>query len=254
MRAVFTDESNEEELKAAFFGALDDGYFVDVGANDPRRGSQTWHLEQRGWKGVLVEPQPDLAERLRRDRNARVVAAACSSPANSDRMMTLRLAGPYSSLNASLAAQGVSARASIEVPVRTLDDILREAKAPVPIDFISIDVEGHELEVLKGLALDRWRPRLILLEDHLGDLAAHRYLTAADYRIIRRTGLNSWYVPRAAAQPHDGGRCQLVRKLYLSHPFRLLRNWKRRLLGQLQFAGLPARAARTSSARRACRA
>jgi FkbM family methyltransferase len=252
MRAVFTDDSTEEALKASFFGALREGYFVDVGANDPQRGSQSWQLEQRGWKGVLVEPQPDLAERLRRDRSAHVVAAACSSPGNRDRTMTLRLAGPYSSLNHSLAAPGVRTRDSIEVPVRTLDDILCEAKAPVPIDFISIDVEGHELDVLKGLALERWQPRLILLEDHLADLAAHRYLTAADYRIIRRTGLNSWYVPRAAMPPDGGGRWQLARKLYLSHPFRLLRNWKRRLFGQLQFAAFAMRATRLSSARRAC--
>ena len=44
--------------------------FVEVGANDPERYSQTWALEQRGWTGVLVEPLPDLAKKLREQRRA----------------------------------------------------------------------------------------------------------------------------------------------------------------------------------------
>jgi hypothetical protein len=56
---------------------------------------------------------------------------------------------------------------SIEVPVRTLDSLLDDAKAPKPIDLLSIDVEGHELDVLRGFDFARWQPRLILLEDHV---------------------------------------------------------------------------------------
>ena len=58
--------------------------------------------------------------------------------------------------------------------MRTLDDILEQAEAPMPIDFVSIDVEGHEVEVLSGFDLARWRPRLILVEDHVTNLATHR--------------------------------------------------------------------------------
>ena len=48
-------------LVAAFFGDIK-GFFVEVGANDARERSQTWHLEQAGWTGLLMEPQPDLAD------------------------------------------------------------------------------------------------------------------------------------------------------------------------------------------------
>ena len=65
MRTVFPD-SVEDELKAEFFCRSPAGFFVEVGANEPRHGSQTWQFEQAGWNGVLVEPQPELAERLRR--------------------------------------------------------------------------------------------------------------------------------------------------------------------------------------------
>ena len=123
MRTVFPDQC-EQELKADFFGARRAGYFVEVGAYDPYSGSQTWALEQLGWNGVLVEPQPDPAEQLRHWRSARVVAAACSAPENNRCVMTLYLCGPHSSLSRSLAAAGVWANSTVEVPVRTLNDIL----------------------------------------------------------------------------------------------------------------------------------
>ncbi len=69
MRTVFPWQV-EDRLKAEFFGASQQGFFVEVGANRPQQGSQSWQFEQAGWRGVLVEPQPDLAERLRRSRDA----------------------------------------------------------------------------------------------------------------------------------------------------------------------------------------
>jgi hypothetical protein len=76
MGAIFAPAA-ETELKEEFFGGAQSGYFVDVGANEPQTDSETWHLERAGWTGVLVEPQPDLAERLRRTRSAKVYAVAC---------------------------------------------------------------------------------------------------------------------------------------------------------------------------------
>jgi FkbM family methyltransferase len=233
MRTVFPYQF-EEELKAQFFAPMRKGFFVEVGANEPQRGSQSWQFEQAGWNGVLVEPQPDLAAELRRLRRAHVVAAACSSPANAGAAMTLHVSGPHSSLKPKLAVTGVVAKNTIDVPIRTLDDILEEAKAPVPIDFVSIDVEGHEVEVLSGFDLMRWRPRLVLIEDHVTTLATHRCLTRAGYRLIRRTGLNGWYVPRAQAPRVGAGWLQLARKYYFALPIRMLRDRKRRLRDRIR--------------------
>ncbi len=162
-------------LVAAFFGPRK-GYFVEVGANEPRERSQTFHLEQAGWTGVLIEPQPGLAAQLRAERKAKVFAVACSSPDNAGRTLPLHVAGPLSGLDRERMAPGSTPAAVIEVPIRTLDDVLAEAGAPQGFDFLSIDVEGHELEVLRGFDIARWRPQLILLEDHVADLSKHRYL------------------------------------------------------------------------------
>jgi FkbM family methyltransferase len=235
MRTVFPYQA-ENQLKTEFFAPQRKGFFVEVGANEPQHGSQSWQFEQDGWTGVLVEPQPDLADHLRRSRRAHVVAAACSSPANAGTAMTLHLSGPHSSLKHELAVTGVVAQATIDVPVRTLDDILEQVGAPTPIDFVSIDVEGHEVEVLSGFDLTRWRPRLILIEDHVTNLATHRCLTRADYRLIRRTGLNGWYVPQSQAPRVGLGWWQIARKYYFALPIRVLRERKRRLRDRLRDA------------------
>ena len=224
MRAIFPPEQ-EDALVMEFFRDFQSGFYVDVGAADPQFGSQTWRFEQAGWNGVLIEPRPDVAEKLRQARHAAVFEVACTSPDNAGRSMPLNLRDGYSSLNATLAIAGLKPRGTIAVKTRTLDDILNEAGAPTPIDFVSIDVEGHEPEVLAGFDLARWRPRLILIEDHVLDLALHRLLEARGYTWVRRTGLNGWYLPAAAAMPVGWlGRLQFVRKYYLDIPTRRVRD------------------------------
>ena len=219
----------EMRLIAGFFGDRR-GYFVEVGANEPRARSQTFHLEQAGWTGVLIEPQPQLADQLRAERKAKVFAVACSSPDNAGRTLPLHVAGPLSALDRARMAPGATPETVIEVPVRTLDSVLEEAGAPTGFDFLSIDVEGHEIEVLRGFSVARWRPRLILLEDHVGDLSKHRFLKAGGYRIIRRYENNGWYVARGSAdKPRLADRWEILRKYYLALPFRWLRNLSRRL-------------------------
>jgi hypothetical protein len=121
----------------------------------------------------------------------------------------------------------------IQVPIRTLDSVLTEAGAPAQFDFLSIDVEGHEIEVLRGFDAARWQPRLILLEDHVGDLSKHNYLRNAGYRIVRRYENNGWYVPNSSPVKMQGGDWwEIFRKYYLALPFRWFRNFSRKLRGK----------------------
>lgn len=222
----------EMQMVAAFFGDIK-GYFVEVGANEPRVRSQTWHLEQSGWSGLLIEPQPNLARELRAQRMAKVFAVACSGPEHDGGTLPLHVAGPLSSLDRASMAPGAVCEGVIEASVRTLDSVLEEAQAPEGFDFLSIDVEGHELEVLRGFSAARWRPRLILLEDHVADLSKHCALRAAGYRIVRRYENNGWYVPLDSDVRIQGGDWwEIIRKYYLALPFRWLRNVSRRLRGK----------------------
>jgi FkbM family methyltransferase len=234
MRAIFSHHV-ENELKEAFFGRSARGFFVDVGANHPQLASQTWHLEQLGWDGILIEPQPDLAGELRKVRRARVYAVACSSPANAGKSLPLHVAGSphmtgiHASFDPNFAVPDMRRTGVIDVPVKTIDEILIDANAPIPIDFVSIDVETHEIEVLEGFDLAKWRPRLMLIEDLALDLRLHRYVTSRGYKWVRRTGLNGWYVPMDSPMPVSLlGRLQFLRKHYLATPLRRLRERSRR--------------------------
>jgi len=234
--AVHPSQEQEERLVREFFGGDDSGFYVEVGANHPTEGSQTWHLEQLGWTGVLVEPQPDLAAFLVTERKtATVFPVACTSPEKAGQTASLHVDGARSGLNRERMAPGSNAEHTIAVPTRTLDSILEEAQAPAPIDLLSVDVEGHELEVLSGFDLKRWQPLLLLIEDHVGTLQTHRFLLARGYRLIRRLGNNGWYMPAGSkAKPSPGDRFEILRKYYLALPFRMLRNGWRRMRVRLR--------------------
>jgi FkbM family methyltransferase len=227
--AVHPTHEEEQARVREFFEGETSGYFVEVGANHPTQGSQTWHLEQLGWTGVLIEPQPELAAFLVTSRKARVFANACSSPENAGQSLPLHVDGPRSALDLDRMSPGAQAAYVIAVPARTLDSILEEAQAPAPIDLLSVDVEGHEVEVFRGLDLQRWQPLLILVEDHVNNLKTHRHLTKNGYRLIRRLGHNGWYVPGGDdLAVNSADRWEILRKYYLALPFRIVRNaWRR---------------------------
>src|SRR2546430_15877172 len=107
-------ERREQKLVREFFGGAQSGFFVEVGANRPQQESQTWHLEQLGWTGILIEPQPALADELHRRRTAKVFAVACSSPDNAGRRMPLHVAGALSALDRERMAPGARPERSEE--------------------------------------------------------------------------------------------------------------------------------------------
>jgi FkbM family methyltransferase len=208
-----------------FFHRATRGFFVEVGANEPSNLSQTLLLEQKGWTGILVEPQPACCERLRRLRpHSRVVQAACGSPAQRGKAL-FRVASQSdrSSLAALEPEDDVEFTSTISVDMVTLDEVLERAGNP-QIDFLSIDVEGGELEVLSGFDLAKHAPALMLLEDHVENLRLHSYMKAHGYKLVRRTGSNNWYVPSDTPFPIGfSERLKLIRKMHLGTPFRKLK-------------------------------
>jgi FkbM family methyltransferase len=169
------------------------GFFVEVGANDPVRSSQSYFFELQGWHGVLVEPLAEKCAQLRAQRpSIRVFEVAAGAPEQRGRAEFVvatddMLSGLWKRPWLEVAAHRI-------VEIRTLDDILAEVGAP-RIDLLSIDVEGTELDVLRGFDLGRHRPRVLLVEEHLDRLCVYGYLREQGYRLVRRTGCNNWYVP-----------------------------------------------------------
>lgn len=220
------EHAAETDLIHLFFDRCRDGFFVEVGANEPQAHSQTWGLEKAGWYGLLIEPSPALCDQLRRHRpQSKVLEVACGPPGAPSRARFHLAQNPlHSSLDVGRTDFAPKIDRSIEVDVKTLDRIIDETDTG-PIDFVSIDVEGLQYEVLQGFTLARHRPRLLLIEDHLTGYRTHRYITGQGYRLVKRTGLNNWYVPVEApfALTDCRERFALWQKIWLRTPARGLR-------------------------------
>ncbi len=218
----------EDVLLWEYFGARNNGIFLEAGANHPTKGSQTWLFEQHGWTGILVEPMAKNCELLREHRpGSRVFQCALGAPEQRGRVQ-INVAAGNDGLSGLVVNEGVVVERVEDVELRTLDEVLADAGNP-KIDLMSIDVEGFELQVFRGLDLVRHQPALLLVEDHLQHLSVHRHLVRNGYRLVKRTGLNNWYIPRN--QPFHmaswNERLELLRKMFLSLPFRKFKQWRR---------------------------
>lgn len=219
----FFAQFGEDRLLWQYFNQKKEGFFVEVGANHPTWCSQTCFFERQGWRGILVEPLPENCRLLREQRpGSRVFQLALGAPEQRGHA-TFHVACEMNSLSG-LQPDEEREYTQVEVEVRTLDDVLEECAAP-RIDLLSIDVEGTELDVLRGFAIERYRPAVLLLEDHLRSLRLHRHVTRLGYRLVKRTDCNSWYVPRGVDFPLTtfGERMALRKEIHLDTPVRIVR-------------------------------
>ena len=159
-----------------------DGYYVDIGANDGRSVSNTYHLEKyQGWKAVLIEPIMHISFRSRQlrsiDSNKFYNCACVSDKYVGDNirllysgLMSVTVSDTQDYDPESWAIAGVPFLARGEhvqetwSKARTLESILRESNSPSRIDLLSIDTEGAEFNVLQGVLFENWVFEYILIE------------------------------------------------------------------------------------------
>jgi FkbM family methyltransferase len=181
----------------------ENGFFVELGANDGLVQSNTYYYEkQKNWKGVLIEPSPNkfLECKANRAKRNAFFCAACvsfdfqeefvriaysdymSAPLNlesdiADPLAHAKAGEKYLRENENVFEFGAKA-----VP---LNSLLSEASAPKEIDFLSLDVEGAEIEVLKGIDHTSYRFKYLLIECRDFE-KLNGYLSAAGYRFLEK--------------------------------------------------------------------
>lgn len=191
----------EDRILERIFSNEKQGYCVEVGAYDGRTGSATYLFERRGWHCLLVEPIPELVEEITRHRRCILKPCAASSQEGEatlfvaesvEQMSTLDLTPAYHQW---IREMGGSVK---EITVRTapLNTLLAEAGFP-QVHFITVDVEGHELEVLRGFDLERYKPRIVIIEENVPQPTLARYMAERGYVNFKRTGVNEWYAHEA---------------------------------------------------------
>lgn len=228
------EELAEQLLIRQYLGMETQGFFVEVGANNPINLSQTWHLAQEGWRGILVEPIPELCRELRAKRpDSVVVEVACGAPsAPTTASFTVAMDSGKSTLSSEFLDKRSDVAMQITVNVKPLNDILQE-EGVEQIDFVSIDVEGTQFDVIQGFDIQRWNPRLLLVEDHLLDTKTHKLILTQRYQLVKRTLFNNWYIPIGKEKPSTGKReDRILRGKLRRVPIRNIRFQLRRLLGK----------------------
>ena len=173
------------------------GFYIDVGAYNPVEHSVTKHFYDRGWRGINVEPNPKpfaLLQSLReRDVNLNIGLS------NRDGDLTIYEApnACWSVDRAMLTGYFGASEADIvthSIPIRTLAEIIDEHVPPgTTTDFLKVDVEGHEREVLEGGDWTRHRPRIILAESN-GYETWQDLLLNSGYHFTLFDGVNRFYV------------------------------------------------------------
>ena len=170
-------------ILARIFEGQRRGFYVDVGAHHPRRYSNTHLFYRRGWHGINIEPNPDA---MRSFRAGALTYHVFDEPALNtfdEAIVASRLANtPYRLMN------------TVEVPVERLDTLLtRHLPAGQSIDFLSVDVEGLDLAVLRSNDWSRFQPRCVLAEalgvplEDVKSSDIYRLLAGEHYELIAKT-------------------------------------------------------------------
>lgn len=168
------------------------GFYVDVGANHPSRYSNTRLLYERGWHGVNIDPDPEAISRFKSAR-PRDISLALGVSKEGGVLTLYRFSDPafntFSTQMKAVADQKswLSPLPSLAVPVLPLKKILQEqVPEGVSIDFLNVDVEGLDYDVLISNDWERFAPRVVCVEDHTFTVATPE--TSSTYALLTSKG------------------------------------------------------------------
>jgi hypothetical protein len=192
-----------EDYKIQKYTPENFGFYVDIGSGDPVRGSNTFKLYKKGWRGTLIDPLSKniyLSKLLRhKDKSIRGFIGKESS-----RILFYELE-PYEYSTAIesralelLASKKANLVRKVFINTIKFSDLKLNFDAGIP-SLLNIDCEGFDFEVLSAINLNQNRFRVIIIEDTTSDLTLsniHEYLICNAYQLVDREGISSIYVSK----------------------------------------------------------
>lgn len=186
------------------------GFYVDVGAYHPIQLSNTYYFYRNGWRGINIDARPGSMElfRLLRHRDINVEAAIAKEPGQMTFSIFESLA--LNTLDSELAQARVSAGCrmvkQVRMNTRTLAEVLEAHKpADQRVHFLSVDVEGFDLDVLASNDWSTCRPELVVVECETADMeevrgsAIHEFMRDRGYYLISKTMFSLVFQDRSAS-------------------------------------------------------
>lgn len=191
----FSEVGQDKWLTETVFPDKTSGFFLDVGSGHGTIGSNTKLLELKGWTGVCIDPFPKHME----GRTCTMLEDVVFSEAG--KRVSFRAAGDLGGIADSLGAWKAQADQAplVEFITVTLADVLERAHAPAMIDFMSLDIEGAELDALQGFPFDRYKIGAMAIEHNYEEpkrTDIETYLKARGYRRVHSVKQDDYYLPR----------------------------------------------------------
>lgn len=199
----------EDGILLHYFHDKNDGFYVDIGAHHPFRHSNTTCLyELKNWQGINVEPDRPHTEILQQHR-PRDINLPCAIGPETGKMEFFEFVdGVFNTVDPARVEQvyrqfGIRPIATRTINVITLDALFGKFLPPGrTIDYLNIDAEGLDVEILRSNDWSRYRPQLISVEDHSLDLgrvedsATYEFLTKQGYGLHSHCVVTSFYERR----------------------------------------------------------
>lgn len=196
---------NEDLLIDLLFLSKDNGFYVDVGANDPVFNSNTKRFYDKGWHGINIEPGVEQFEKFAssrpRDINLNVGVGSVKG-----KVVFYKVVGDstLSSFNKNVAEKmATKFKLSVDetdVTVFRLEDIFDTYVKNRHVDFISIDAEGIDLEVLKSNDWDKFRPSLVMVEVDSQYSEIITYMSSHNYLHVFNNFHNAFFLDRKTSE------------------------------------------------------
>lgn len=192
-----------DKIIEAYFPDQNTGFCIDIGAADGVRGSNTYLFEKKGWHCLCVEANPFLASQAEEVRDS-VWRFACGRKPSKEEKFTVYNIGKRKILT-SISGLKPDMRLindnwsiindvyDILVEVITLDILLESYRSKL-IDFISIDTEGTEMDVLEGFTFENHDVKLFIIENNYDDPELVAYMRNKGYVRDQRYKINDFYV------------------------------------------------------------
>jgi FkbM family methyltransferase len=191
-------QEGEDVILHSLFHGQEEGCYVDVGAHHPRRFSNTFLFYRMGWRGINIEPDPGNAARFVRRRKRDVNLQLGIGPEKGFMEYFQFDEAALNTFDRALAEERSRSGTcrllgTIKVPVRPLVEVLEAHLMGRKIDFMDIDTEGMDLQVLKSNDWDRYRPAVVLVEmtrrttANLPHSEITGFLAARGYLLVART-------------------------------------------------------------------
>jgi len=198
----YYSQQGEDALLDLIFGNQTEGFFVEVGCIDGRRFSNTLTFEERGWKGVCVEAHSGYIKSLKKNRPNSIICHCAAGEADEDAIFYANARGSLSTLdktkeenfqlNYGSYFSGFEEQHVKKARLSTLLDTHHLGE----IDILSLDIEGYEVEAMKGLDLTRHRPKVLVIESDSSqhDAQLDALILPYGYTKSVKLSVNQYYV------------------------------------------------------------